>query len=118
MKIEKEYLKELAEKAAAIAMDTAEKLKHFSRDTAMVMYGSQLVEIKVKPAFTGESVHKKMTNEEANKKLDKMMEQAKTKWQYATEADKKKAKEMEQVVLEGKQKIKKLYEDALTSMKA
>jgi Pyruvate/2-oxoacid:ferredoxin oxidoreductase gamma subunit len=110
--VEQAELKILAEKAAAIAKETADALKRFSKDTAILMYGSQLQQLdgneQSLKRTTDEEANKKI--EEANKKLVKTIEAAKIKWQYATEIEKAKVKEMERVIEEGKDRIKKLYE--------
>jgi hypothetical protein len=111
--MEQEKLKKLAEQASIIAKETAETLKRFSRDTAMLVYASQLLQTKIHPAFTGENASKKISNDDANKKLHKAIETAKVKWQYVSEADKKKAKEMEMVMNAGQEKIKMLYAEIL-----
>jgi hypothetical protein len=103
--------KTLAEKAAAIAKETAETLKLFTRDTAMLLYAKQMVDnnMNMTPTFPEGTEHKKIDNKEANEKLNKMLEEAKQKWKYADEPSRKKAMQMEKIVLEGQEKIKAVY---------
>lgn len=100
----------LAEKAAVIAKETAELLKHFDRETGMLIYAKQMVENDIKgSSFPEGTEHKKMSNKDANQKLAKMLEEAKLKWKYADDIAKKKVTQMEMIVLAGQEKIRGVY---------
>jgi len=101
--------KKLSDQAAAIAKETAELLKHFSRDTALLMYAMQTVEKNINTHFPEGTEHKKTNNREAEQKLAKMMEDAKLKWTYAPESEKDRAREMEVIVKSGQEKIRQVY---------
>lgn len=99
----------LAEQAAKIAMATAEKLKKFDKDTCMLMYAKQMGDMQLNTTFPEGTAHKKMDNKQATQKLEKMMHDAKIKWKYASDKEKKRAMDMEKIVLEGNEKIRALY---------
>jgi type IV secretory pathway VirB4 component len=102
-------LKKLATQAAEIAKQTAESLKHFDRNTAMLMYAKQMGDRKMNTEFPEGTEHKKTNNKEAAEKLDKMIQNAQLKWKYATDADKKKVMDMEKIMLQSDEKIRAVY---------
>jgi hypothetical protein len=104
-------MKKLADQAAEIAKQTAESLKHFDRDTAMLMYAKQMGDGKMNTQFPEGTQHKKTNNKEATQKLDKLMHDAHLKWKYATDTDKKRVLDMEKIIKAGDEKIKALYAD-------
>ena len=108
-----EQAKDLASKAAAIAKATAESLKIFTKETAMLLYAKQMQQNAL-PNFPKNTEHKKINNKEANAKLEKMMIDAKLKWKYATDDDKKKVLKMEMIIIDSDNKIKELYKPILT----
>lgn len=105
----KETAAQLAEKAAGIAKLTAEALKHFGRDTAILLYAKQMGENNMQTMFPEGTQHKKTNNKEAAQKLDKMMADAKLKWKYAPDNDKRKVMDMEKIMKESDEKIKAVY---------
>lgn len=107
-----EKAKQLADEAAQIAKKMAEALKQYDKEMAMLLYAKQWSDTKMNTTFPEGTEHKKTNNKEAAQKLEKMMEDAKLKWKYVTENDKKKVLEMEKIVLEGQEQIKALYKPA------
>ncbi|MES2774755.1 MAG: hypothetical protein V4722_11255 [Bacteroidota bacterium] len=103
--------KQLAEKAASIAKETAERLKIFSKDTALLFYAYRMQGSAAKMNFPEGTAHKKGNNKEADKKLEKMMEDARLKWKYAPDADKKKAMQMDKIILDSDEKIRAVYQN-------
>ncbi|MFT4204242.1 MAG: hypothetical protein QM610_10050 [Chitinophagaceae bacterium] len=101
-------LEQLAEQAAQIARQMAENLKTFGREVASLYYAKQMLDIPI-PEFPSETQHTKFDNHKANEKLKKMLEEAKQKWKYASENEKRKVAEMEKVVSDGQERIKMLY---------
>ena len=99
----------LSEKAATIAKQTADSLKMFTRETAMLVYAKQMVDSNINTNFAEGTTHKKMDNQQANKKMDKMLEDAKLKWKYADDSSKRKAAQMEKIIMDGQTKIKAIY---------
>ncbi len=107
--MDEKMAKELAEKAAAIAKETAESLKRFSKDTAMLLYAYRMHGNNAKINFPEGTVHKKLNNKEADRKLEQMMEDARLKWKYAPEDDKKKAMKMDKIMTDSDEKIRAVY---------
>ncbi|MEO7310826.1 MAG: hypothetical protein ABIX01_10545 [Chitinophagaceae bacterium] len=103
------FLKKLAGQAAEIAKQTAESLKHFDRNTAMLMYAKQMGDGKMNTQFPEGTEHKKTNNKEAARKLEKLIQDAQLKWKYAPDTDKKKVLDMEKIITASDQKIRALY---------
>ncbi len=89
----------LIEKATAVSKETAEAFKRFGHETALLMFAKQMQQ--------NEAYNDMPQND--NTKLSKMIQDAKLKWKYADENAKKKAAQMEKVVLDGQEKIKAIY---------
>jgi hypothetical protein len=116
--MEEPILKKLAEQAAEIAKQTAEQLKRFDKETAMLMYAKQMGDGKMNTHFPEGTAHKKTNNKEAAQKLDKLIQDAQLKWKYAPDTDKKKALDMEKIVIAGDEKIRALYAGILVEATA
>jgi|GEM_PF-1018125 len=95
---------------AAILEKLAEELKFFPKETAQLLYARQL-------AATGISVAPPVNApgaDDAGQRLNRMMEEARLKWEYASEAQKKQVTEMEERIRESNDQIRKLYEQKMT----
>jgi len=108
--------KYLADKAAAIVRETAENLKRFSKDIALLLYAYKMQGLTAKINFPEGTAHKKGNNKEAEKKLEKMMEDAMLKWKYASEPDKKKAMQMDKIMIDSDEKIRAVYYPVIKAM--
>ena len=106
----------LSEKAATIAKQTADSLKMFTRETAMLVYAKQMVDSNINTNFAEGTTHKKMDNKEANTKMNKMLEEAKLKWKYADESSQKRAAQMEKIIIDGQTRIKEIYAGAVAEV--
>ena len=103
-------LKETEAQVAAILKQLAEDMNFFPKETAQLMYARQLAGTEIRVGIPEEVVlDKKMKTEEGNKHLQKMMEEAKLKWDYASESQKKNVRELEAMIAESNEKIKQLY---------
>ena len=108
-------LKETEVQVAAILKELTETMSHFPKETAQIMYAKQLADTGITLAVPEQPGQDKKKIEENNQHLKKMMEEGKLKWEYASEAQKKKAIEMEAAIAESNDKIKKVYEAALSN---
>jgi hypothetical protein len=100
---------EIAERSAAIARETAEALKAFPREIALIMYMGQIIEGEVSVAIPEDTPLHKTNSQEAGRQVNKLLDEARLKWEYATEAQKKQAMEMAQIIQEGNERIRQLY---------
>lgn len=100
-------LKETEAQVALLLKELSETMNFFPKEIAQIMYAKQLTDTVANiPANTGMD---KKKIEEGNQRIRKMMEEGKLKWEYATEAQKKKVAEMEAAIIEINNKIKDLY---------
>lgn len=95
---------------AAILRQLSEELNFFPKETAQLMYARQLADSPDPISMPGSDNDKKKA--EQHQRLNKMMEEAKLKWTYAGDSQKKNVKEMESVIQEYNDKIKALFAPA------
>lgn len=100
-----EVLKQAATEAEKLACEMAHEMKTFGRNIAMLLYGKILQNMDSNFSFAAGVEHKKISNGDAAKKLNKAMQQAREKWVYATNEEKRKVTEMELIFFKGKEKI-------------
>jgi hypothetical protein len=105
--------KEKEEKVATILKSLSEELSFFPKETAQILYARQLADNPIAVTIPENvTLDKQSKTAEGNQRLKKMMEEARLKWEYASEAQKKQAAEMEALILESNEQIRKLYENA------
>ena len=109
--MDKALLDELYNKAQEIAKETADKLMQYHKSVAEVYYGSHPLSINVEQ-IEGDNQEKLRAIAE---KFNEYQEQTKSKAEYAPADKVKQANEMEALVKEGNEQIKKLYDDAIKS---
>ena len=107
--MDKSLLDELYIKAQEIAKETADKLMQYHKSVAEIYYGSHPMSINAEE-ITGDDPEKLR---EITEKFNQYQEQAIAKAEYAPADKMKQADEMEQIIKEGNEKIRKLYDDAL-----
>ncbi|MFA6056727.1 MAG: hypothetical protein WC756_00910 [Taibaiella sp.] len=107
--MDKTLLDELYLKAQEIAKETADKLMQYHKSVAEIYYGSHPMSINVEE-IKGDDQEKL---KEITEKFNQYQEQAIAKAEYAPADKMKLADEMEQIIKEGNEKIRKLYDDAL-----
>lgn len=104
-------LAELQKKAEAIAKETATRLAQFHKSVAELLYsstdgGNATPENRHMPDDTARNIAEKS---------QRYLEQAAEKAHFAPEDKWKQARAMEQIVQEGNERIRRLYEDAIRS---
>ena len=109
--MDKTLLDELYIKAQEIAKETADKLMQYHKSVAEIYYGSHPMSINAEE-IEGDDQEK---IKEITEKFNQYQEQAIAKAEYAPADKVKLADEMEQIIKEGNEKIRKLYDDALNS---
>jgi hypothetical protein len=107
--MDKTLLDELYLKAQEIAKETADKLMQYHKSVAEIYYGSHPMSINAEE-IKGDDQEKVR---EITEKFNQYQEQAIAKAEYAPADKVKLADEMEQIIKEGNEKIRKLYDDAL-----
>jgi 2-oxoglutarate dehydrogenase complex dehydrogenase (E1) component-like enzyme len=107
--MDKSLLDELYIKAQEIAKETADKLMQYHKSVAEIYYGSHPMSINAEE-IEGDDQEKL---KEITEKFNQYQEQAIAKAAYAPADKVKLADEMEKIIKEGNEKIKKLYDDAL-----
>ena len=107
------HLKETEAQVSMLLKELMETLSYFPKETAQIMYAKQLADTDLAVTIPDEAGIDKKKAEEGNQRLKKMMEEGKLKWEYASEGQQKKVLEMEALIAESNDKIKKLYEAAM-----
>lgn len=97
------------QKAQAIAQETAGKLMQFHKSVAEIYYGNNPLTINPED-MPGEDAGK---IREMAEKYNQYQEQAIAKAAYAPADKVKQAKEMEAIIRNGNEQIRKLYDDLL-----
>ncbi len=105
--------KDTEAQVAQILKELEETLRFFPKETAQLMYAKQLAGTDMAVAVPEQAGMDKKKAEEANQRLKKMMDEGKLKWEYASEAQQKKAAEMEAAIAASNDKIKAVYAAAL-----
>jgi hypothetical protein len=107
--MDKTLLDELYLKAQEIAKETADKLMQYHKSVAEIYYGNHPMSINAEE-IEGDDQERLR---EITEKFNQYQEQAIAKAEYAPADKMKLADEMEQIIKEGNEKIRKLYDDAL-----
>lgn len=107
------HLKETEAQVAALLKELMETLSYFPKETAQLMYAKQLADTDLTVTIPEAAGIDKKKAEEGNQRLKKMMDEGKLKWEYASESQQKKVLEMEALIAENNEQIKKLYEAAM-----
>jgi hypothetical protein len=107
--MDKVILDELYSKAQEIAKETADKLMQYHRSVAEIYYSNNPSSIDIE-CFGDDEKLKTIAE-----KFMEFQEQAKAKAEFAPADKIKQAEEMETIIKEGNERIKKLYNDAINS---
>lgn len=109
--MDKALLDELYVKAQEIAKETAAKLMQYHKSVAEIYYGSNPLSINPEELTGEEHAHAREIAEQFNQ----YQEDAIAKSAFAPADKVKLANEMEEIIKEGNEKIKKLYDDAINA---
>lgn len=95
---------------AAILKEMEADIRLYPGEIVQMMYARQLEQLETGFALPGREDQDPKKTEEDRRRMEKMTEEGKLKWAYASESQKKKVSELEAIIDEYNQKIKKLYE--------
>lgn len=100
----------IKEQTAIILKEVNEQLKLFPADVLQMLYVKQLEENKQTVDFINEQTTQVFKNEKDKGRIKKMMEEARLKWTFATDKQKKALEEIQKVVQQGNERIMQLYQ--------
>lgn len=107
--MDKSLLDELYIKAQEIAKETADKLMQYHKSVAEIYYGNHPMSINMEEIEGDDQEKLKALTEKFNQYQDQVIAKA----EYAPADKVKLADEMEQIIKEGSERIRKLYDDAI-----
>lgn len=100
---------EIQEKTKQILDEVNEQLKLYTQDEMQMMYAKQMIEHNVDFDATDEQSCTTFKNEKDRQRLTKMLADAKLKWSFASDKQKKTVTIIQAIMAHGNERIKELY---------